>query len=285
VTWYAPYDDRFAAALLTALDAPVVRDTLDAVIAWIGSEAGWNGSNVAVKANHPLNIKAATFRSYGIPVDGSQSITNVDDGTQRYGIFSSVDRGAAATAEYLLRGSSHGYDKAIAALKGQDAEGFLDAVARSDWAASHYGLPKTNHLLANLAYVRRATPRSDPKGTLVKCIQLSGTDLEGLGSIAVREGTPIEDLARGAMGHDRADERARPAGAGRRPHEPACGRRLDPPLLPGRQGDARRRRWPCSGGQRELRRTCARTRAGPHRGRDRRDHQPADRVPSRRPVG
>lgn len=164
MTGYSAYYPAFAADVLDFLE---IRDTaaraadMSALVAWIGGEAGWSGTNIAVRGNNPLNIKAASFRGYGIPVDGVRRITNVDDGTQGYGTFTTRQRGARATARYLSI-DAHGYPRAIARLRAADPEGFLDAIARSDWAASHYGLPGRNHLLDNLTYVRAHTPQAPP---------------------------------------------------------------------------------------------------------------------------
>lgn len=151
---YSRYYPAFAGDLLAALGVPFGSRDADvpALVAWIGGEAGWSGANVAVTGNNPLNIKTASFRSYGIATDGNRRITNVDDGTQGYGTFTTRARGAAATAAYLSV-NAHGYPAAIAELRHGHARAFLDAIAKSDWAASHYGMPRTNHLLDNLRYV------------------------------------------------------------------------------------------------------------------------------------
>lgn len=192
MTRYAAYYDDFARVLLAAIGAAVTRATLDGPVAWIGGEAGWSGRNVAVQGNNPLNIKVAAFRSFGVPYDGVRRITNVDDGTQGYGTFTSLERGAKATAAYLTKAPY--YHEALAAIRAGDVVGFLNGIAKSPWAASHYGYPAHNHLLDNLAYVRgsvRPTP-PPPEAYKVKFIQLSSADVAGLPSISVPADTPIE---------------------------------------------------------------------------------------------
>lgn len=152
---YSAYYPAFAGEMLDALvirDRLVIASVVPALVAWIGGEAGWSGTNIAVQGNNPLNIKTVAFLSYGIHPDGNRRITNRDDGTQGYGTFVTRQRGAAATARYLSI-QAHGYPAAVTALRRGDARGFLNAIAKSDWAASHYGMPGTNHLLDNLSYV------------------------------------------------------------------------------------------------------------------------------------
>lgn len=198
---YAPYYDQFAAALCTALGAPTTRDNLDGPVAWIGGEAGWSGTNPAITHNNPLNIKYNVFRGFGITPDGEQRITNVDDGTQGYGTFRSLEAGATATAAYLQKGAHvfPQYGEAIAALRNSNVTRFLDAIARSPWAASHYGLPRTNHLLENLAYVRGnrpPAPKPQPQEQLVKFVQAYDPPK----SIAAPTGTVLKDFAGNPIG-------------------------------------------------------------------------------------
>lgn len=150
---YAPYYDDFACDVLIPIHAPITFENRDSLVCWIGGEVGWSGTNPAVRRNNPLNIKYRVFLDYGITPDGNQAITNVDDGTQGYGTFSTLARGAAATARYLSV-NAHGYPAIIAALRaGASHDVILTAIAKSDWAASHYGYPRTNHLIGYYNFV------------------------------------------------------------------------------------------------------------------------------------
>jgi hypothetical protein len=161
---YAAYYDRFASAFLRSLPSGAQLDTPAnhaAVVAWVGGEAGWDGTNTAVTHNNPLNIKTTSFTSYGIKVPTNNYITDAKTGKREaYGSFPTPEAGAQATAAYIQAAQhDHGYTPAIGALYNSDAVGFLNGIARSDWAEGHYGiLSGTNRLLANLAYVRGSSP-------------------------------------------------------------------------------------------------------------------------------
>lgn len=119
-----------ASAILRNLNAPDNAGTNLAVQTWIKRESGGN-----IIGNNPLNIHYDVARSYGIQPDGRWW----SSGDQAWvASFSSLDRGAAATANILNR-DIHGYKKASDSLRANDPIGFLRNIAASNWAASHYG--------------------------------------------------------------------------------------------------------------------------------------------------
>lgn len=165
---YSSYYDTFATAVLRDLGFADAKNSHTALVAWIGGEAGWPGTNTAVTHNNPLNIKTKSFTDFGITPPSSNYIKDAKTGkVEAYGSFPTLDAGAAATAEYLKKAGY--YTAAITALQKNDGIGFLNAIASSPWSSSHYGINSGhNSLLDNLTYVLGAKAMNMPAtGTLV----------------------------------------------------------------------------------------------------------------------
>ena len=103
-----------------------------AVVAWVRKEGG-----VVNRHNNPLNIRNSRFAvGYWY-----------SRGNGRFSIFSSLDQGARASAEFLKQ-HAYGYPRIVAAArrsaksdadKAEQARDFIYALGLSGWSSDHYG--------------------------------------------------------------------------------------------------------------------------------------------------
>lgn len=137
--------DRIAHAFLRALGAPDTPAMRAAVKAWLRAEG-----ISSVKRNNPWNLHQGAAcggdndRGKFCPrhaLPGQIGVVNVSPSDKNVAVFSTLDAGVAANANNLIRlqGSGYGYDRVIKYARKGDAQGFLNALARSSWSAGRYG--------------------------------------------------------------------------------------------------------------------------------------------------
>jgi len=134
-----------ADAFLRALGAPSTPAMRRAVAIWLRFESGGT-----IIGNNPWNLHSGTAcpKTAGFcPGQGSLpgQIGNryAGPGDQNVAVFATLDDGAAASANNLVRlAPSYGYGKVITAARAGDALGFLNALQQSSWSAGHYNFSK-----------------------------------------------------------------------------------------------------------------------------------------------
>ena len=111
-----------------------------AVMAWLIQE---NGPGTTITRNNPWNLHS----SGGLP--GQTGSVYVGPGDTNVAVFDTLQHGVAAcVANLKAHGSDFAhYDAVLVAVKYGNAEGFLDALARSAWSAGHYGGPGASNQL------------------------------------------------------------------------------------------------------------------------------------------
>lgn len=132
-------------AFLRALGAPTTPAMRRAVAIWLRFESGGT-----IVGNNPWNLHSGAVcpKSQGYcPGQGSLpgQVGNryAGPGDQNVAVFRTLDDGAAASANNLIRlAPSYGYGKVISAARAGDALGFLSALQQSSWSAGHYGFSK-----------------------------------------------------------------------------------------------------------------------------------------------
>lgn len=122
---------QIASLFLADIGAPQTPDNIRAVTIWLAAE----NSNPTLR-NNPWNLHS----SGGLP--GQTGSVYVNENDQNVAVFSTIEAGVAANANNLIRNSATypQYKVALDALRASNPVGFLDAIARSPWAASGYGL-------------------------------------------------------------------------------------------------------------------------------------------------
>lgn len=132
-------------AFLRALGAPSTPAMRRAVAIWLRFESGGT-----IVGNNPWNLHSGAVcpKSQGFcPGQGSLpgQIGNryAGPGDQNVAVFATLDDGAAASANNLIRlAPSYGYADVIRAARQGDALGFLSALQQSSWSAGHYNYSK-----------------------------------------------------------------------------------------------------------------------------------------------
>jgi hypothetical protein len=128
---------QVATLVLRDVGAPVTDGNLRAVEVWLRHE----NAN-PTKRNNPLNLHSWSG------LTGQVGADYVGPGDRNVAIFDTIEHGVAADASNLVRLPY--YTAAVAALRSNNPEGFLSAIAASPWSTGHYrigGVTGTNSLL------------------------------------------------------------------------------------------------------------------------------------------
>jgi hypothetical protein len=140
-----------AKTFLTLLGAKYSSRMVYAIVSWVWCESGRNviGFNYFNQHAGPPCSKTAPSAVRGIP--HSQPITGIPGliGNRWAGpvdvnvaIYATIADGLRQSAENLLRGQHDawtGYWPIVMAARSDDPKGFMDALAKSAWAADKYG--------------------------------------------------------------------------------------------------------------------------------------------------
>jgi hypothetical protein len=141
-----------------------------AVAIWLAFESG-----KTVIGNNPWNLHSGAVCSAAkgyCPGQGTLSgqIGNryAGPGDQNVAVFATLDAGAKANAQNLIRNSgSYGYGAVITGARAGDPLAFLTALQNSSWSSGHYGYSKLTTAFRGISSYNNALTLSMPTGSSV----------------------------------------------------------------------------------------------------------------------